>query len=83
MIKSETHRDAETLVYESETETKTCKTSHRNKCNINETSRVFAKAFEISRSDEKFASAEILEVPFATPFKNNMRGSLTLYKAGM
>ena len=35
-----------------------CKTSHRNKCNINETSRLFAKAVEISRSDEKFASAK-------------------------
>ena len=31
-------QDTETLVCESETKTKTCKTSHQNKCNINKTS---------------------------------------------
>ena len=67
MVKSETHRDAKTLVCESETKTKTGKTSHRNKCSINETERLFAKAVVISRLDEKFASAKILEVPFTTP----------------
>ena len=58
MEKSETRRDTETLVCESETETKTCKTSQRNKCNINETSRLFAKVVEIWRLDEKFESAK-------------------------
>ena len=67
MVKSETRGDAETLVYKSETETKTCKTSHRNKCDISETSRLLTKAVKILRSDEKFVSAKILELPFATP----------------
>ena len=67
MVKSETRRDTETLTCESETETKTCKSSHRNKCNINETLRLFTETVEILRSDEKFASAKILEVPIATP----------------
>ena len=35
--------------------------------NINDTWRLFAKTVEIFRSDEKFASAKILEVPFSTP----------------
>ena len=69
MVKSETHRDAETLVCKSETEIKKCKTSHQNKCHINKTLRLFAKAVEILKLDEKFASAKILEVPFATPSK--------------
>ena len=49
MVKSETRRDGEIHVCESETETKTFKTSHGNKCNINKTSRLFAKDVEISR----------------------------------
>ena len=40
MVKSETRRDAETLVCKSETETKTNKTPHQNKCKMNETSRL-------------------------------------------
>ena len=67
MVNPETHRDAKTLVCESEPETKTCKTSHRNKCNINKTLKHFAKAADILRLDEKFESAMILEVPFVTP----------------
>ena len=74
MVKPKTSQDAEMLVCESETKTKTCKTSHRNKCNINKALRLFAKAVEMSRSDEKFVSAKILEVvSFATPF-NHCRG---------
>ena len=62
MVKFETRRDDEILVCE----TKTCKTSHWKKCNINETLRLLAKDVKILRSDEKFASTKILEVPFAT-----------------
>ena len=43
----------------------TCKTSHRNKCNINETSKLFTKVVKIF----EFASAKILEVPLDTPTK--------------
>ena len=39
----------------------------RNKCTINETSRLFAKAVEISWSHEKFTRPKSLEVPFPTP----------------
>ena len=69
MLKLETRQDAETLVCESETETKTCKTSQQNKWNINETLRLFAKVYiKISRSHEKFTSAKILAGPFTTPY---------------
>ena len=59
-------QDAKTLVYESEIRDQN-KTSHQNKCNINETVRLNVKAVEISRLDKKFVSAKILEVPSATP----------------
>ena len=39
----------------------------RNKCNINETSRPFANAAEISRSNENSVRPMVLQVPFATP----------------
>ena len=39
----------------------------RNKCTINETPRLFAKAVEISWSHEKFTRPKSLEVPFSTP----------------
>ena len=39
----------------------------RNKCTLNESSRLFANAVEISRLDENFARPKILEVPFAIP----------------
>ena len=67
MVKSETRRDAETLVQnprprqnmrEFETEINALQTRLL---------RLFAKAVEISRSDEKFTRPKILEVPFATP----------------
>ena len=67
MVKSETCRDAETLVGKSETENKHASLRDRNKCTINETSRLFEKAVEILRPDEKCTRPKILEVPFATP----------------
>ena len=52
---------------ESETATKHARLRDRNKFTINETSRLFAKAVEILRSDEKFTRSKISEVPFAIP----------------
>ena len=46
---------------------------NRNKCTINETSRLYVKVVEISRSDETFTSPKIiLEVPFVTPRKRHV-----------
>ena len=47
MVKSETQQDSETLVCKPETETKTCKTLHWNKCSINETLCKGCQDFEI------------------------------------
>ena len=61
-----------TLGYNNKSETsrtwvKNSRFRDRNKCTKNETARLYVKAAEISRLDEKFARPTIFEVPFATP----------------
>lgn len=58
MVKSETHLDTETLVRKSETETNHARLKDQNKCSINETWGLYAKAVEISRLDEKFETQD-------------------------
>ena len=51
-----------------ESKTEHVRLQDRNKCTINKTLRLFAKAVEILRSDEKFPRPKTLEVPLATPY---------------